>query len=133
EIEHSCGFIRHAAAAAIEPNGIVLATMDPGRQNYARRVPHGVVGIISPFNFPLVLSVRAIVAALATGNAVVHKPDPRTPISGGIIIARLLEEAGLPAGVFHVVPGGIEAGEALCTDANIAMVSFTGSASAGSR
>ncbi|RWA73386.1 MAG: aldehyde dehydrogenase family protein [Mesorhizobium sp.] len=133
EIEHSCGFIRHAAAAAVEPNGIVLATMDPGRQNYARRVPHGVVGIISPFNFPLVLSVRAIVAALATGNAVVHKPDPRTPISGGIIIARLLEEAGLPAGVFHVVPGGIEAGEALCTDANIAMVSFTGSASAGSR
>ncbi|WP_301005977.1 aldehyde dehydrogenase family protein [Mesorhizobium sp.] len=45
EIEHSCGFIRHAAAAAVEPNGIVLATMDPGRQNYARRVPHGVVGV----------------------------------------------------------------------------------------
>ena len=133
EIDHGAAFIRHAADAAVEPNGIALPTMDAGRQNHARRVPHGVVGIISPFNFPLVLSVRAIAAALATGNAVVHKPDPRTPISGGIIIARLFEEAGLPAGVLQVVPGGIDAGESLCTDANIAMVSFTGSAAAGSR
>ncbi|WP_210250684.1 aldehyde dehydrogenase family protein [Mesorhizobium sp. SARCC-RB16n] len=90
EIEHGAGFLRHAAAAAIEPNGLMLPSMDIGRRNFARRVPHGVVGVISPFNFPLVLSIRAIAAALATGNTVVHKPDPRTSISGGIIIARIL-------------------------------------------
>jgi benzaldehyde dehydrogenase (NAD) len=133
EIEHSVGFIRHAAASAIEPNGLMLASMDAGRRNYAKGVPHGVVGVISPFNFPLVLSIRAVAASLALGNAVVHKPDPRTPISGGIIIARIFEEAGLPPGLLHVVPGGVEAGEALCADPNVAMISFTGSASAGSR
>lgn len=132
EIEHGALFIRHAATLATQPMGLMLPTMD-NRVNYARRVPHGVVGVISPFNFPLVLSVRAIAAGLAFGNAVVHKPDPRTPIAGGIIIARIFEEAGLPKGVLQVVPGGAEAGEALCTDPNIAMVSFTGSANIGTR
>jgi benzaldehyde dehydrogenase (NAD) len=132
EIEHGALFIRHAANLATQPAGLVLSGFDD-RTNYAKRVPHGVVGVISPFNFPLVLSVRAIAAALALGNAVVHKPDPRTPISGGIIIARIFEEAGLPKGVLHIVPGGADAGEALCTDHNIAMVSFTGSAHGGSK
>ncbi|OAV51094.1 hypothetical protein A6U98_11255 [Rhizobium sp. WYCCWR10014] len=81
----------------------------------ARRA--GIVGVISPFNFPLVLSFRSIAAALAFGNAVVHKPDPRTPISGGIIIARIFEEAGLPTGVLQMAPGGADTGEAMCTDA----------------
>ncbi|WP_026620603.1 benzaldehyde dehydrogenase (NAD) (plasmid) [Ensifer sp. WSM1721] len=132
EIEHGALFIRHAATLATSPTGMFLPSMD-GRTNYARRVPHGVVGVISPFNFPLVLSVRSIAAALALGNAVVHKPDPRTPISGGIIIARIFEEAGLPVGALHVVPGGADAGEALCSDPNVAMISFTGSARGGAR
>ena len=132
EIEHGAQFLRHAASLATMPMGLVLPTMD-GRSSHARRLPHGVVGVISPYNFPLVLSVRAIAAALAVGNAVVHKPDPRTPISGGIILARLFEEAGLPAGVLHVLPGGADAGEAMCKDPNIAMISFTGSAAGGSK
>lgn len=132
EIEHGALFIRHAASLATQPMGLVLPAMDE-RTNYARRVPHGVVGVISPFNFPLVLSVRSIAAALAFGNAVVHKPDPRTPISGGVIIARIFEEAGLPKGVLQVVPGGADAGEAMCKDPNIAMISFTGSAGGGSK
>lgn len=132
EIEHGAQFLRHAASLATMPMGLVLPTMD-GRSSHARRLPHGVVGVISPYNFPLVLSVRAIAAALAVGNAVVHKPDPRTPISGGIIIARLFEEAGLPAGVLHVLPGGADAGEAMCKDPNIAMISFTGSAAGGAK
>ncbi len=132
EIEHGALFIRHAASLATQPTGMFLAGMDD-RTNYARRVPHGVVGVISPFNFPLVLSVRSIAAAIALGNTVVHKPDPRTPISGGIIIARIFEEAGLPKGVLHIVPGGADAGEALCSDPNIAMVSFTGSARGGAK
>jgi len=132
EIEHGALFIRHAASLAMQPSGMFLPGMD-GRTNYARRVPHGVVGVISPFNFPLVLSVRSIAAALALGNTVVHKPDPRTPVSGGVIIARIFEEAGLPKGVLHIVPGGADAGEALCSDPNVAMISFTGSAKGGAK
>jgi benzaldehyde dehydrogenase (NAD) len=132
EIEHGALFIRHAATLATQPTGLMLPTMDD-RTNYAKRVPHGVVGVISPFNFPLVLSVRSIAAALALGNTVVHKPDPRTPISGGIILARIFEEAGLPKGVLHIIPGGADAGEAMCKDPNIAMISFTGSANGGSK
>ncbi|WP_367196744.1 benzaldehyde dehydrogenase [Amorphus sp. 3PC139-8] len=132
EIEHSAGFIRHAAAMATEPNGHTIPS-DDGRFSIARRVPHGVVGVISPFNFPLILSIRAVAPALAVGNAVVLKPDPRTPISGGVTIARIFEEAGLPAGVLSVISGGADAGEAMCTDPNIAMVSFTGSAEIGAK
>lgn len=132
EIEHSAGFLRAAAAAAVEPAGRLVPSQD-GRHEELLRVPHGVVGVISPFNFPLILSVRAIAAALATGNAVVHKPDPRTPITGGIIIARIFEEAGLPENLLHIVPGGAEVGAALCSDPNIAMVSFTGSPEVGAK
>ncbi|MCQ1781297.1 benzaldehyde dehydrogenase [Neorhizobium galegae] len=132
EVEHGALFIRHAATLAMAATGTFLPGMDT-RTHYARRVPHGVVGVISPFNFPLVLSIRSIAPALALGNTIVHKPDPRTPISGGFIIARIFEEAGLPEGVLHIIPGGADAGEALCIDDNVAMVSFTGSVRGGSK
>ena len=134
EIEHSAGFLRAAADAATQSPTATLSSVD-GRDATEEliRVAHGVVGVISPFNFPMVLSMRAIAAALATGNAVVHKPDPRTPISGGIIIARVFEEAGLPADLLHIVPGGADVGAALCEDPNIAMVSFTGSPGVGAK
>ncbi len=134
EIEHSAGFLRAAAEAALEPQDLALASVD-GRDASEEliRVAHGVVGVISPFNFPLILSIRGIAAALATGNAVVHKPDPRTPITGGIMIARVFEEAGLPEGLLHIVPGGADVGSALCEDPNIAMVSFTGSPEVGAK
>ncbi|MEJ1990257.1 MAG: aldehyde dehydrogenase family protein [Maritimibacter sp.] len=130
-IEHSAGFLRAAAVAAVEPAGRIIPSLD-GRHEELLRVAHGVVGVISPFNFPLILSIRAIAAALATGNAVVHKPDPRTPITGGVIIARIFEEAGLPENLLHIIPGGGDVGAAMCEDPNIAMVSFTGSPEAGS-
>lgn len=132
EIDHSAGFLRAAAAAATEDTRKVVQSLD-GRDEEVIRVAHGVVGVISPFNFPLILSVRAIAAALATGNAVVHKPDPRTPITGGIIIARIFESAGLPKDLLHVIPGGAEVGTAMCEDPNIAMVSFTGSPGVGAK
>jgi benzaldehyde dehydrogenase (NAD) len=132
EIEHSAGFLRAAAATALEETRKTIASLD-GRDEELIRVPHGVVGVISPFNFPLILSVRAIAAALATGNAVVHKPDPRTPITGGIIIARIFEEAGLPKDLLHSIPGGADVGMALCEDPNIAMISFTGSPGVGAK
>jgi benzaldehyde dehydrogenase (NAD) len=94
-------------------------------------VPLGVVGVISPWNFPLILSVRAVAPALALGNAVILKPDVQTPVSGGALVARLFEEAGLPEGLLHVLPGDAEAGSALAEDPNVAMISFTGSSAVG--
>ncbi|KAK0330341.1 hypothetical protein LTR94_033214, partial [Friedmanniomyces endolithicus] len=97
----------------------------------ARRRPLGVVGVISPFNFPLYLAIRAVAPAIAVGNAVVLKPDPRTAVCGGFSIARIFEEAGLPKGVLHVLAGDGAAGAALCSDPDVAMIQFTGSTAAG--
>src|SRR5271168_2076367 len=132
EIHMVTEILYRSAAMCTEPQGLVLPS-DPGRISIARRLPRGVVGVISPFNFPLILSCRAVAPALATGNAVVLKPDPRTALTGGFIIARIFEEAELPKGVLQVLPGGAEAGEAICTDPDIAMVSFTGSSNVGRR
>ena len=132
ELGFAAKVFNEAAGLATQPGGLVL----PGsasRMSFARRVPHGVVGIISPFNFPLILSIRAVAPALALGNTVVLKPDPQTPVTGGYIIALLLEAAGLPADCLHVLPGGVDAGEALITDPQVAMVSFTGSTASGRR
>lgn len=122
--------LREAAAMPSQAQGLVLPSSG-GRISLCRRQPLGVIGVIAPFNFPLYLAMRAVAPALAVGNAVVLKPDPRTSISGGVIIAQLLAEAGLPEGVLHVLPGGGDAGAALCSDPNVAMIAFTGSTSAG--
>jgi benzaldehyde dehydrogenase (NAD) len=132
EIDSVVHLFHEAAAMLTQPRGLVLPSLD-GCTSLARRVPHGVVGVISPFNFPLILSSRATLPALATGNAVVLKPDPRTPVSGGVILALLLEAAGLPSGVLHMLPGDADAGEALVTDPDVTMVSFTGSTAVGRR
>ena len=132
EIDSVLHHCHEAAAMLTQPRGLVLPSAE-GCTSLARRVPHGVVGVISPFNFPFLLSSRAVLPALATGNAVVLKPDPRTPVSGGVLLALLLEGAGLPKGVFHMLPGDAEAGEALVTDPDVAMISFTGSTAVGRR
>lgn len=132
EVNESITLCHLAAALPMQAQGQVLPSV-PGRLSFARRVPHGVVGVISPFNFPLILSLRAVAPALALGNAVVLKPDTRTPASGGFIIARVFEEAGLPAGVLQVLPGDAEAGEALVTDPRVPMIAFTGSPGVGRR
>jgi benzaldehyde dehydrogenase (NAD) len=132
ELHLSAGMLNEAAALATQPSGVVLPG-GPGRMSFARRVPHGVVGVISPFNFPLILSTRAVAPALAVGNAVVLKPDPQTPVTGGFLLARALETAGLPPGVLHVLPGGAVTGEALVEAPGVAMISFTGSTATGRR
>jgi benzaldehyde dehydrogenase (NAD) len=121
-----------AASMILSPQGVLLPTA-PGRLNYAKRVPHGVVGVISPFNFPLLLSMRSVAPALAVGNAVVLKPDAQTPITGGFLLARAFEASGLPAGVLQVLPGAADTGEAMCSDPHIKAIAFTGSTAAGRR
>jgi benzaldehyde dehydrogenase (NAD) len=132
EVREAITFCQVAAAMPMQAQGQVLPSV-PGRLSLARRIPHGVVAVISPFNFPLILTLRVVAPALACGNAVLIKPDPRTPVSGGQLIARIFEEAGLPPGVLSVLPGGADVGEALITAPEVAMVSFTGSVAAGRR
>jgi benzaldehyde dehydrogenase (NAD) len=119
-----------AAALAAVPFGEVLRSGEQ-RLSFSRRLPVGVVGVIGPLNAPLVLAMRAVAPALALGNAVVLKPDPRTPVSGGLLIARAFEEAGLPEGLLHVLPGGADVGAALVEDPEIPVTAFTGSTRAG--
>jgi benzaldehyde dehydrogenase (NAD) len=131
EVDLVLGELWEAAALPTQPWGHLLPTSEPGRESIARRVPLGVVGVISPWNFPLILSVRAVAPALALGNAVILKPDVQTSVSGGALIAALFEAAGLPDGLLHVLPGAAEPGVALTSDPQVAMIAFTGSTAVG--
>ncbi len=131
EVELVLGELWEAAALSTQPYGHLLPSSEPGRESIARRVPVGVVGVISPWNFPQILSMRAIAPALALGNAVVLKPDVQTSVSGGVLWAKLFEAAGLPEGLFHVLPGDAEPGAAVAEHPGIGMVSFTGSTAVG--
>jgi benzaldehyde dehydrogenase (NAD) len=119
-----------AASLPSHPAGEVL-TSNEDRWSFARRRPAGVVSVIAPFNFPLILSIRSVAPALALGNAVLLKPDPRTVVSGGVVLIRVFEEAGLPAGVLSLLPGGAETGAAVVEAPEVRVVSFTGSTAAG--
>ena len=122
----------NAAGLPSHPIGEMLASEQP-RLSMARRVPAGVVSVISPFNVPIILGIRSVAPALALGNAVLLKPDPRTAVTGGTLMARIFEEAGLPAGVLQMLPGGADVGEALVTDPSVRVISFTGSTGVGRR
>jgi benzaldehyde dehydrogenase (NAD) len=124
--------IFEAATLPSRPYGEMLPSEQP-RLSYSERVPVGVVGVIAPFNFPQILAIRSVAPALALGNAVILKPDPRTAVSGGVVLARVFEEAGLPPGLLHVLPGGADVGEAVVTEPAVRVVSFTGSTAAGRR
>jgi benzaldehyde dehydrogenase (NAD) len=121
-----------AASLPSRPHGELLPSEQP-RLSMVRRIPAGVVSVISPFNVPIILGIRSVAPALALGNAVVLKPDPRTAVTGGTLMARVFEEAGLPPGVLQMLPGGADVGEALITDPHIRVISFTGSTPVGRR
>lgn len=122
-----------AAALVTQPIGELLPVEDVRRTSTARRVPVGIVGVITPWNFPLILALRSVAPALALGNAVLLKPDPKTAMVGGTLVASLFERAGLPPGLLHVLPGGVDVGEAVVTSPGTDMISFTGSTRAGHR
>ncbi len=130
EINFAASACYEAAGLPSMPYGQMLRTPQ-AHLSFTRRLPVGVVGVISPFNFPLILSIRAVAPALALGNTVLLKPDPRTAVCGGVTLARIFEEAGVPAGVFSVVPGGADTGAALVEDPSVQMISFTGSSRGG--
>jgi len=127
---------RAAAAAAYQVNGEILPS-DHGKISLVMREPLGVVSVISPWNFPLILSSRGFAPALAVGNTVVLKPSEETPVAGGLLIAEIIEEAGTPKGVFNVVTCSRdhvgEVGDELISNPAVRGISFTGSTAVGSR
>lgn len=123
-----------AAQFPFQLQGEIHPSNTAGKENFVYRKPVGVVTVISPWNFPMELSVRSVIPALALGNAVVLKPASDTPITGGLLVARLLEEAGLPNGLLSVLVGsGREIGDYLVEHPSAGFISFTGSTEIGKR
>lgn len=121
----------YVAAMAQQLDGSVRET-PLAAHAFTKREPLGVVAAITPFNFPLILSSTKIAAALAAGNSVVHKPASDTPLSA-LLMAEILTEAGVPAGVFNVVTGsGGALGDHLVAHPDVNKVAFTGSTEIGS-
>ncbi|RRO14108.1 aldehyde dehydrogenase family protein [Saccharopolyspora rhizosphaerae] len=124
--------LHEAATMPHHVEGRIMPTDVPGKESRVYRQPVGVVAVISPWNFPLQLTNRSIAPALAVGNAAVVKPASDTPVTGGLLLARVLEEAGLPPGVLNVVVGaGGQIGDALVQHPAARVVSFTGSTPVG--
>src|SRR5581483_3576959 len=112
--------------------GRILPINEAGKESRAYRQPIGVIGVISPWNFPIYLSQRSVGPALALCNAVVVKPAHDTPITGGLLLAKIYEEAGLPSGVLNVVIGSSrEIGKPFVQHEIPRLISFTGSTAVG--
>jgi acyl-CoA reductase-like NAD-dependent aldehyde dehydrogenase len=134
ETGYTFGIYRAAAAAVYQLTGEILPS-EHGKVSMVVRKPLGVVSVISPWNFPLLLSSRGLAFAMAAGNTIVLKPSEETPVAGGLLIAELFEEAGLPAGVFNVVTCSrenvAEVGDELVVNKHVGGISFTGSTAVG--
>jgi len=126
--------LRAAAALAFEIKDEVLPS-EYGKVSTVVRQPLGVVSVISPWNFPLLLSMRGFAVAMAIGNTIVLKPSEETPWAGGLLFAEVFEAAGLPGGVFNVVTcsrAAVKAvGDELIANPAVRGVSFTGSTPVG--
>jgi aldehyde dehydrogenase (NAD+) len=132
DIPHIANVFHYFAGWASKLEGSVKQTVK-GMHAYTLREPLGVVAAITPFNFPLVLSVHKLAPALAAGNTIVHKPASTVPLSA-LKVAQIMEEAGMPPGVFNVVPGpGSTVGHALSTHPLVEKVAITGSTASGIR
>ncbi|CAM5335298.1 aldehyde dehydrogenase family protein [Streptomyces californicus] len=128
EIEAAAEFLREAVRQALRPSGRLLPAVGDGRENRLYRLPVGVVGIISAFNFPFLVAMKSVAPALALGNAVVLKPHQNAPVVGGGLIAKIFEDAGLPAGLLNmVITDSAEIGDAFIEHPVPKVISFTGS------
>ena len=125
-IEH----FRYYAGWATKLHGVTVPLSIPGVDYRSRREPLGVCGLITPWNFPLMIAAWKLAPALVTGNTVVLKPAEQTPLST-LRLAELCIEAGVPAGVINVVTGGPEVGQAIVRHPQVAKISFTGSTEVG--
>lgn len=124
--------LRFFAAAARDVHGSHAGEYMPGFTSMFRREPVGVVGQIAPWNYPLMMAVWKIGPALAAGCTIVLKPAPTTPLST-LLLAELIAEAGIPAGVVNIVTGGNDVGQAIVEHPDVRMVSLTGSTGTGKK
>jgi acyl-CoA reductase-like NAD-dependent aldehyde dehydrogenase len=129
DVQKAARFARYWAGMADKLTGDQVPTA-PGFLSYTRRDPVGVCGVILPWNGPAIMCVARVALALACGNAVVVKPSELAATSA-VMLARVAEGAGLPSGIFNVVPGDRSTGEALVVHPGVAAVNFTGSVSSG--
>ncbi len=131
EVAYGAGFIAWSAEEAKRLHGETLQVPFPGARGWTIRQPVGVVGCITPWNFPSAMITRKCAPALAAGCTMVIKPAPETPLSA-LALAELAERAGFPKGVFNIVCGDAEKiGPVLTRSDEVAMVGFTGSTSVG--
>jgi acyl-CoA reductase-like NAD-dependent aldehyde dehydrogenase len=137
QLEFAVSLLRQASGAGYAAVGQIIPSDQPGGMAMAIRRPVGVVAAIAPWNAALVLSGRAILAPIALGNTVVLKPSEESPWVGGLLWAKIFEEAGLPAGVLNVVThaqGEASAiGTELISDRRVRRINFTGSTATGRR
>ncbi len=121
-----------AASFPYRMHGDIFPSDTPGKENRVYRQALGVIGVISPWNFAMNLSNRSVAAALAVGNTVVLKPASDTPITGGLLLAKIYEEAGLMEGALSVLIGrGSEIGDYFVEHPVPKFISFTGSTAVG--
>lgn len=131
EIDRALGELDYMAGEGTRLEGSTVPSRRSGHLVMTQRTPLGVIGAITPWNFPLIAPVRKLGPALVCGNAVVLKPAQETPLIA-LALAVLLRDAGLPDGVLNVVCGsGTEAGAEVAADVRVAGVSFTGSTEVG--
>ena len=132
EIEYAASFVEWYAEEAKRLNAESVTSHLPGAEMIVRREPVGVVGVVTPWNFPAAMLTRKAAAALAAGCTVVAHPSSETPLSA-LALAELGERAGLPAGVFNVLTGKAsdDRRRRMCDDARVRAMSFTGSTEIG--
>ncbi|MFF2326769.1 MULTISPECIES: aldehyde dehydrogenase family protein [unclassified Streptomyces] len=120
-------FLRDAVQQALRPLGRILPSPVDGKENRVYRRPVGVIGVISPFNYPFLVAMKSVAPALALGNAVVIKPNQNAPVVGGGLIAKVFEDAGLPAGLLNVLITDVaEIGDAFIEHPVPKVISFAG-------
>ncbi|MDH5020986.1 aldehyde dehydrogenase family protein [Halobacterium rubrum] len=130
DVAEAWHMVEWAAGDARHPSGDVVPSEIADKDAYMRRKPRGVVGCITPWNFPVAIPFWHMAVALVEGNTVVWKPAEQTPWCGQII-AEMFEDAGIPDGVFNMVQGFGDAGARIVDDDRVDTVLFTGSAEVG--
>jgi len=131
DVAGAINHLRYYAGWATKIEGSTIPVNFPNTFAYTKREPLGVVGLIVPWNFPLMIAMWKLAPALACGNAVILKPAEQTPLTA-LYLGKLIKEAGFPAGVVNIITGpGLPTGEAITMHPDIDKVSFTGSTAVG--
>jgi aldehyde dehydrogenase (NAD+) len=130
EVAKTIRYVEFAAGDARRVTGITAESELPGTTAMTMWRPRGVVGLITPWNFPVCIPLWKLAPALVAGNTVVLKPAPETPATA-YLIGKLIEEAGFPAGVVNIVHGDVLPAQAILDHPAVKAISFTGSTSVG--